>query len=208
MQKKASILRYALIALLILFVFAVLDLVWQYNRAPTYFGGVINPPKQMPDFTLQSVNGDVSLSDFKGQIVVLAFGYMSCPDICPTVLADLRQAALKMDPREAAQVQVIFVSVDYLRDTPKLVDAYVRNFDPTFLGLAGSQDQINKVTSDFGIYYNLNQPDPETGFYTVDHSSVVLVLDPDGALVMTWPFDMAVDKITADLRTLAYQAQR
>ena len=208
MQKKSPIIRYALIALSGLFLCAVLDIIWQYNRTPTLYGGVIEPPKAMPGFTLQSSRGDVSLQDFKGKFVVLAFGYTSCPDVCPTVLADIRQAIAKLEPREAAQIQVIFVSVDYQRDTPEVVDAYVRNFDPNFLGLSGSQAQINQVTSDFGIYYKLNSPDPKTGFYSVDHSAVALVIDQTGALIMTWPFDMPADKIGADLRTLVWQAQR
>lgn len=203
MKSQARFIWSSMLVLSVLLVVAVLNLVWQWNRPPTFYGGVIEPPKELVDFSLQSTTSLVHLSDFRGKYVILAFGYTSCPDVCPTVLADLGQAFAKLDPAQSERFQVIFVSVDYKRDTPDQVAAYVQNFQSDFLGLGGSQEQIDQVTGDYGIYYQLNQPDPKTGFYTVDHSAVVLVIDPDGRLMMTWPFDMQVDKITADLKALA-----
>jgi protein SCO1/2 len=154
----------------------------------------------MPDFTLQSANGPVSLGDFRGQVVVLYFGYLTCPDVCPTTLAALREALNQLDAK-AQDVQVIFVSVDYGRDTPEKARDYATNFHPDFLGLAGSKEQIDVVTKDFGIYYMINPAD-ENGFYTVDHTATVQVLNPTGELIMTWPYGIQPDEIASDLKVL------
>ncbi len=206
MKSRSAYLRPALILLAALLILAIGDLAWQSMRPPQFFGGVIDPPKPMPDFTLQAVSGPAHLSDYRGKIVALAFGYTSCPDICPAVLADLQQALKKLDTQDAAQVQVIFVSVDYKRDGPSQAAAFAQNFNPGFLGLGGSQAQIDQATSDFGIYYKLNEPDAK-GAYSVDHTAVVMLIDRQGRMVMTWPFDMEVEKMASDLRTLVRQSQ-
>src|SRR5687767_4516755 len=95
-------------------------------------GGVIEPPLPMPDFTLESVDGPVKLSDFRGKYVVLFFGFTNCPDICPLTMAGLRQAVTDLGDR-AGQVQVLFVSVDHRRDTPETVAGYTTSFRPDFI---------------------------------------------------------------------------
>jgi len=155
----------------------------------------------MPDFTLQSINGPVKLSDFKGKYVLLYFGYTSCPDLCPTTLGKLQQVLTRLADRES-QIQVIFVSVDYLRDTPAKLDAFVKNFDKEFIGITGSKEQIDLVTKEYGIYYKINPPDPQTGFYSVDHSASVLIFNRQGKLAMTWPYGLETDQMTSDLQYL------
>jgi len=163
-------------------------------------GEVIEPPKPMPDFTLQSANGPVSLSSFRGKIVILYFGYTSCPDLCPATLALLRQGLDELGDK-SRDVQVIFVSVDWQRDTPELLDSYTKYFRPDFIGLTGTQEQIDSVTKDFGIIYLLNLPD-QNGNYSVDHTASVKVLDRDGNLIVIWPFGMQASEITSDLKVL------
>ncbi len=174
--------------------------IFQLTMPPTLNGGVIDPPKPMPDFTLQSASGPVSLSDFRGKIVVLYFGYLSCPDVCPTTLAATREA-LNTLGAQADKVQVLFISVDSGRDTPQKMRDYATNFHPDFIGLTGSQEQIDAVTKDFGIFYLLNLPD-ENGFYTVDHTATVQVLNPAGDLIMTWPYGIQPDEMASDLKAL------
>jgi protein SCO1/2 len=103
---------------------------------------------------------------------------------------------------QSAQVQVLFVSVDYRRDTPEKLFNYMQNFRPDFIGLVGTQAQIDQVTSDFGIYYQLNTPDAETGAYSVDHTASILVLDREGRLVLLWANDQQPDEMAADLKIL------
>jgi protein SCO1/2 len=178
-------------------------LIYEQNKPPAYYGTVIDPPKPMPGFTLESVNGPVSSEEFRGKYVLLYFGYISCPDVCPVTLATITQALSKLDSGKADDFQVIFVSVDYKRDPPDISDAYAKRFNPGFIGLGGTQAQIDRVTQDYGIYYRLNPPDPATGFYSVDHTAVVMILNRNGELVLTWPFDMEVSQKISDLETLA-----
>jgi protein SCO1 len=173
---------------------------YQLTLPPRINGVMLDPPKPMPDFTLSAASGPVRLSDFRGKIVVLYFGYLSCPDVCPTTLAALRQALDTLGP-EAQKVQVVFVSVDYKRDTPQKILGYVTNFRPDFVGLTGSQAQIDAVTQDFGIFYALNAPDA-SGFYSVDHTATVQVLDPQGNLILTWPYGLQPDEMAGDLQVL------
>lgn len=174
--------------------------VFQLTLPPVLRGTVIEPPKPMPNFTLQSVNGPVSLSDFRGKIVVLYFGYTSCPDVCPTTLANLRRALNDLD-KKADDVRVIFVAVDWQKDTPERVASYLGAFHPDFVGLSGAQAQIDAVTKDFGIFYQINPPD-ENGYYTVDHTATTLVLDREGRLMLTWPYGLTADEFLEDLQVL------
>lgn len=174
---------------------------YEFLKPVTYYGSQIEPPKAMPDFTLPSQNGPVSLSSFRGKYVVLYFGYTTCPDICPATSAALK-AALNQLGDQASQVQVIFISVDYKRDTPEKLFNYLQNFSPNFIGLAGTEAQTDQVTHDFGIFYQLNTPDPATGAYSVDHTATILVLNRQGALTLTWSYDQQPDEMASDLRNL------
>jgi protein SCO1 len=196
----------------ILFFFGVLAAlmigiaVYQANLPPALNGGVIEPPKPMPDFTLQSASGPVSLSDFRGKLVVVFFGFTNCTDVCPLTLAAFRQAFTELGD-QAMDVQVLFISVDHRRDTPEVVHGYTSNFHPDFIGLAGSKQQIDQVTRDFGVYYELGEPlegddDHAHGAYNVEHTTTVQVLDRQGNLVLTWSYGMPPDKLASDLKVL------
>ncbi len=179
--------------------------IFQLMQPPTLRGMVIEPPKPMPDFTLQSVDGPVSLSDFRGKIVVLYFGYTSCPDVCPTTLANLRQALNDLGEK-ADEAQVILVAVDWQKDTPERVASYLSAFHPDFVGLSGTQAQIDAVTKDFGIFYQINPPD-ENGYYTVDHTATTLVLNREGGLILTWPYGLTADELLEDLKVLVRKSE-
>jgi protein SCO1/2 len=154
----------------------------------------------MPDFTLQSANGPVSLSDFRGKYVPLFFGFTNCGDVCPTTMANLNYAVQGLGD-EAGEAQVVFVSVDYPRDTPATMADYAHLFNPDFVGLTGDKDEIDKVTSEYGIFYELG-PQDAAGNYEVQHTASVLVLDPSGKLVLTWPQGTTAEQMRQDLRTL------
>jgi len=189
-------LFFALLLVLLLAGIAV----FQFSLPIRFHGSVIEPPKQMPEFTLQAVRGPVSLSDLRGKIIALYFGYTACPDVCPTTLADLRQALSDLGS-EADQVQVVMVSVDWKRDTPESLASYLSAFHPDFLGLIGSQAQIDQVTKEYGIFYKLNEPDAK-GYYSVDHTATVQVLDREGRLVLTWPYGQTPADLREDLKAL------
>ncbi len=135
------------------------------------------------DFTLESARGPVSLSDFRGKVVALYFGYTSCPDVCPTSLGALAAALRGLEPEELAQVQPIFVSVDPERDTPERLADYARYFHPRMIGLTGSLAEIESITKRYGAYFRkVPVAGSELG-YAVDHSSVIYLIDRRGVLV-------------------------
>ena len=122
------------------------------------------------DFTLHNAKGDVHLSDFKKKIVLIYFGYASCPDICPTSLAFMGNALNKLREDELKKVQVLFVSVDPERDTVKKLADYTAYFHPNILGITGSKQEIDKVVKQYGASYKKVASDSAID-YIVDHTA-------------------------------------
>lgn len=186
----------ALIATLII----IGGVIYAFYSTPAWHGIVITPPAPMPDFTLQSDGGQVTLSNYRGKFVLLYFGYTSCPDICPLTLSNMG-SALKNLGDKANEVQGIFVSVDWKRDTPAKLMKYAHAFYPGFVGVTGTQTQIDQVTKDFGISYKFS-PVNQVGFYSVEHTATVLILDRQGNLVLTWPYGFSPSDMLSDLKVL------
>ena len=162
-------------------------------------------PRAMPAFDLHVASGEaLTQQDLEGQWSLMFFGFTNCPDICPDTLAVLDAAINDLDTMGAdSKPQVVFVSVDPDRDDGESLGEYVRWFDEDFIGATGSEEALNALTKDLGIYYALDEPDPETGFYTVDHSASVMIIDPQGRLYGRFapPFDRQA--IAADLFALS-----
>jgi protein SCO1/2 len=185
-----------LIGLLVLAAFYIYSTI-----TPRLFGAQIDPPKPMPAFSLPGLNGPVSLADQRGKLVVLFFGYTSCPDVCPLTMANLREAFNLLSTTQASQVQVIFISVDWKRDTAASVAKYAAIFHPSFLGLTGTQAQIDQISQDYGVFYKLNAPG-ENGFYSVEHTATSMILDREGRLVALWNYGTSGSQMAADLKVL------
>ena len=151
--------------------------------------------KQLPagDFTLNSLDGKVSLSDFKGKVVLLYFGYTFCPDMCPTSLAFMGQAIAKLD-NNGQHVQGIFVSVDPKRDTLKHLKGYTQKFSDKIVGLTGSKSDIDAIVGRYAAAYALLKKD-QKGHYEVDHSSATLLIGKDGQLKDLLPHGLPSEKI-------------
>jgi protein SCO1/2 len=137
------------------------------------------------DFTLQSPNGDVSLSDFKGKLVMLYFGYTFCPDICPTNLGNLSLAYRQLNEQQKNQLAILFVSVDPQRDTPERLQEYVNYFDANIIGLTGSESVLQEIAQRYGVVYQKVAGDAE--HYAVDHSAFTYIINPAGLLVEQLP---------------------
>ena len=142
-----------------------------------------------------------TLESYKGRATVLFFGYMFCPDFCPTTMTTLNAALGKMKPEDAAKVQVIFVTVDPKRDQPKLLAEYVRAFNPTFAALYGSDEQTATVAKEFKIIYQKAQIKDENT-YLVDHSTQMYAFDPQGRIRLLIRHEAGAELIAADLTTL------
>lgn len=132
------------------------------------------------DFSLTSLNGQISLADFKDKVVVLYFGYTFCPDICPTNLASISATYRQLTESQQQQLQIIFISVDPERDTPERLAQYVDYFDANMIGLTGSATEIADVAQRYGVVYQ--KVDTESENYAVDHSAFSYIVDNNGEL--------------------------
>lgn len=168
------------------------------TAAPQY-GIVIDSQEPAADFTLDSSLGrPVSLSEFRGAPVLLYFGYTTCPDVCPTTLADLRTALQELG-EDRDKVQVLFVSVDPERDTVERLAAYLPYFDSSFIGLTGPLAEIEAIASRFGVFFQKNTAN-SAAQYLVDHTSAVLLLDSDGSLRLMFPYGTTGKQLASDTR--------
>jgi protein SCO1/2 len=171
---------------------------WGPAGAPQY-GIVVDAAEPAEDFTLDgSIGRPVSLSEFRGKPLLLYFGYTTCPDVCPTTLADLRNAMQQLGA-DRDKVQVLFVSVDPERDTAERLGAYLPYFDPSFVGLTGPVADIEAIASRFGVMFRKNEANSAAD-YLVDHTSAVLLLDADGRLRLMFPYGTTGEQIAADTK--------
>ncbi len=151
------------------------------------------------DFKLTDQTGKVrTLSDFRGKVVALFFGYMHCPDVCPTTMADMAQVMDRLG-KDAGRVQVLFVTVDPERDTPELIAQYAPSFHPSFLGLYGSVQQTAQVAKTFNVAY---QKQPTSTGYNVDHSAGTFLIDAAGRVRLLSPYGQRIDWLEQDIRLL------
>ncbi|KAF4533653.1 hypothetical protein B566_EDAN005702 [Ephemera danica] len=135
------------------------------------------------DFVLQSAGGPVALSDFRGKLVLVYFGYTYCPDICPTSLAATSEALRLLNPDELTQVAMIFVSVDPKRDTVARLKEYAEFFHPAIIGATGTPEVVAELAGRYGVFYAEQTVETAGDGYVVDHSSDTYVIDPAGRLV-------------------------
>ena len=171
-------------------------------RPHAFHGAVIQSSTSAPAVDLTASTGEqVSLADYTGKVVVIYFGYTFCPDVCPTTLAKLDRA-LDLMGDEADEVQVIMVSVDPQRDTPEALRDYMGYFDPSFIGLTGTDDEIASVATVYGVYFQAQEGSAATG-YLVDHTATLMVVDKEGYLKLVLPSDVTAEDIADDLGYLA-----
>lgn len=154
------------------------------------------------DFTLQSPNGELSLGDFRGKVVVLYFGYTACPDICPTSMATLKQGLKQLTDAELAQVQGIFISVDPERDTPEHVQQYAQYFHPNIVGVTGKPEVLAEIAQRYNVTYRKVAMEGSSMGYTVDHSALLYLVDKDGRVRKQVQHVVPADELAADIRQL------
>ena len=189
------------VAALILGLLAGWAVIALVDASYSYHGTVIQSPDPANNFTLTGFDSEpVSLEDFRGQAVMLYFGYTFCPDVCPATLVELANASQLLG-KDAEKLQVIMVTVDPLRDTPEKLEKYVTHFNPDFLGLTGTEDEIVAAATPFGIYYEKQEGSVDTG-YLMDHTASVIVVDPEGHLRLIYPFGTSGEDIAEDIRHL------
>jgi protein SCO1/2 len=138
-------------------------------------------------------------ANLRGKPTLLYFGYTFCPDVCPTSLLLMENAAENLGPDGPKKVNLVFITIDPERDTPKLMKGYVGNFGPTIVGLTGTPQQIAAVAHSYRVYYQ-KVPSKDGSPYLMDHSSIVYLLDSRGRFVTHFTHETKAETITAALQ--------
>lgn len=171
----------------------------------TFNGTVYNPVTPAPALVGTRDDGTpFALSDLRGQVVMLFFGYTSCPDICPLALADIKQVEQKLGA-QAAETAVVFVSLDPERDTPEKLATYMDAFDPSFIGVSVPSDQLEQVKKDFGVYSKKVEVDASQSAagYLIEHTGWTYVIDKQGNLRVIFATDVPIADRVEDVSYLA-----
>ena len=188
--------RRFLLSVLAVFVLAACS-----PEKPKFNGIDITGADYAKGIDLTDHNGQTrSLSDFKGKVVVVFFGYTQCPDVCPTTMTELVEVK-RLLGADGDKLQGVFVTVDPARDTPELLKAYMTNFDPTFVAFIPTVDQLAVVAKDFKIYYK-KQEGKTAASYTMDHSAGSYVFDTQGNVRLYSRYGSGAQVLAQDIQTL------
>lgn len=175
---------------------------FQLSRRPyTYRGSTIDPPVPAADFELSNQHGQkFRLSEQRGEIVLLFFGYSNCPDVCPLTMSNFKSIKEELGD-QADKVRFIFVTVDPERDTKERLLEYVKVFDPEIVALTGSRAELEPVWKSYGVYQAKQDTGSAAG-YSLDHTARTYLIDQEGNWRLTYPFEMEKADIISDVRHL------
>lgn len=182
----------------------LLCLMVTFGCATTGLGNESDAPKPPPggNFTLHSKDGPISLSDFKGKVVLLFFGYTSCPDVCPTSLAFSAKALNSLDKTELEQVQPLFITLDPQRDTAEKLDKYVKFFHPKLAGLTGSEEEIARTAKLYGVKHYRVESGHSSSDYDINHSAALYLITKGGTLRFLFPHGTSPALVAKAIRYL------
>lgn len=170
------------------------------GRAEPLIAGAYSPPHEAPDFTLAGSNGsDVTLSSYRGKVVLLTFGFTNCAAVCPTTLATLAQARKKLGAG-AEGVQVLYVTVDPERDSVARMKDYLAAFDPGFVGATGTPERLASVRQMYGVTATRQGTGAD---YAMAHTSSIFLIDRAGKLRALMPYGHDPADFVHDIRYLA-----
>ncbi len=197
MPRRPRLLAVALVASLAL----ILGGCGPFADDYAFQGGEIPPPNPAPALALTDQHGQpFDLTSQRGRAVLLFFGYTNCPDVCPTTLSDFLTVRDALGER-ADDVAFVLVTVDPARDTPERLTQYLDFFDPGFIGLTGTDEQITQAKQGYGVYSRIQDSTSSLG-YLVDHTSALFVIDPDGNYRLTYPYGTDPAIVTEDVSHL------
>jgi protein SCO1/2 len=181
---------------------AVMIAVVVFPKTDTFRGTLYDPASPAPEIVLEREDGSVfRLSDQRGNVVLLFFGYTSCPDVCPITLSELRKVNEELGVN-ADQIQVVFITVDPDRDTPEKIAKYVSIFNPKFIGLSGTLGELEPIWKDYGVYREVDRMTSSATGYLVTHSARTYLIDSSGNLRLSYSFGTPTDDVVHDLKIL------
>jgi protein SCO1 len=198
------VIRHRLGGIVLLALFAVAATGCGEKKAPFNSMDVTNAPWGQ-HYALPNLEGKITTpQDFKGRITAVYFGFLYCPDACPTHLLKMNEIKALLG-EQGKQIQTVFITVDPERDTPEKLKPYLESFDPTIVGLRGDLAQTEAVAKEFRVFYRKvdtkdSAKDPMA--YTIDHTLFTYIYDTEGRLRLVVPHDLASDKIASDIKNL------
>jgi len=171
------------------------------TEQPAFSGIDITGADYAQGFSLTDHNGQArTLADFKGQAVVVFFGFTQCPDVCPSSLTELAQAKQLLG-EQGSRLQGLFISIDPDRDTPAIMKEYMASFDPSFLALYAKPNELADLAKSFKVYYKkVDGPTPTS--YTMDHSAGSYVYDPQGRIRLYHRYASGAQALANDVKAL------
>jgi len=187
--------------IVLLFLILICLVSCQNSNQQTFVGTDISSVRMDTAFSLKDFNGRIrTLEDFKGKVVVLFFGFTHCPDICPTTLTDLKKTMVLLKDKASA-VKVIFITLDPARDTEDVLKKFIPTFNSSFLGLTGTESDIDKVANQLKIF-NKKVNDGSKAGYTIDHSAGLYVIDKKGSIKLHISNGQKPEDLASDLAKL------
>jgi len=187
--------------IVLLFLILICLVSCQNSNQQTFVGTDISSVRVDTTFSLKDFNGRIrTLEDFKGKVVVLFFGFTHCPDICPTTLTDLKKTMVLLKDKASA-VQVIVITLDPVRDTEDVLKKFIPTFNSSFLGLTGTENDIDKVANQLKIF-NKKVNDGSKAGYTIDHSAGLYVIDKKGSIKLHISNGQKPEDLASDLAKL------
>lgn len=165
-------------------------------------GAVFDPPRSISNFTFASTTGeDFTLSDYSGEIILLYFGYRTCPDFCPTTFTELRQIYLSLgEPEE--RVKIVFVTVDPERDDLESLSLYTQAFNADFIGLRAEGESLQNLMDEFGVIAEKRQLADSALSYLIDHTASLFLIGPDGRLQVQYLYGTPYQDILEDVQRI------
>ncbi len=190
----------ARIALIVAFAAALVGVVFLVDGLYGGRGGSGGIVKIGGSFTLVDHDGKArGDGDFRGQHLLIFFGYTYCPDVCPTALSDMALALDQLGD-DAAKVRPLFITVDPARDTPERLKSYLANFHPRLVGLTGSEQAVTAAVKAYRVYFAKSNTEAAPGDYLMDHTSIIYLMGPDGRYLTHFTHGTSAETMAARVR--------
>ena len=168
---------------------------------------VVAAPKEAHDFSLNSPEGRLSLSDLKGQVVLIFFGFTACPDVCPISLSTISQVFNKLNKKELVRAKALFITLDPERDKVELMREYTSFFHGNIIGLTGQPSKISEVTQLYRVKYKRKTLESSALGYVINHSADIYLIDAFGMMIEQYPHDVDAEVLVRKIRNLlSYQS--
>lgn len=154
------------------------------------------------DFTLTTVKGDVSLSDFAGKVVVMYFGFLSCPEVCPNSMIVMQRTLNKLNENEQDQLQGLLVSIDPKRDSLQDLKDFTEYYHPKIMGMTGTVEQVDLVARNYGAFFEITESETPDSEYAYRHSSRYYIINQQGELVDAMRHSTTPNELAARIKQI------